>query len=735
MGALFVLPTPRLLVAAAGRTSAGLLVQFRIEADGSLARVQALGQPDLKAPISLAVMAPRSGAAPTATATTPRLYVVERGEPPELVAINPITLRALRRWKLQRGDGDGGVGVALPNGDLIVGTSAGDGAALVQLRVDDEGTTVARGPEVRLPTSHVTCGFSDPLGKYAYFASAASPALFARVDAAEWSARALKASLTLDAADGPVTSCAFDAHRQIAYLGMGGAAGRVVAVAVAAMARLPGAVRVPGYVVAAAPSVPSASYATGAPLVAVSTTQMPPHADHLLPATAATTAGGEALLVRLDDATVCGDCGAHGTCSCGACTCSPGWSGPKCEVGPTCPASCSGHGQCAFAGVCRCDAGWGGKDCSEAACPGGAGGCSGHGVCKGAGQCECFDGWGGADCAAPLCAHNCSSHGSCAAPGACKCDDGWEGHDCATPACPGACSGHGTCGKASLSAERRSFAQLAGLPHQCTCFEGWTGADCATPLCPAGCSGRGRCESPGRCRCQPGWTGPECTKLACPAVGGCLHGTCVAGGASATTGADALGRRCACHPGWSGPRCSHRACPATCRGACTEKGCVCSTPYLRGDDCTQPYCGASACSGHGHCALSPTRAPLSQQPASPMCVCKPGWSGIDCETPVCPNGCGGHGSCVSPGACRCDAGWGGARRQLAECEACCSGHGECVGGKSERRCMCASGWRGRRARSPSARAAPRLARRRSATPRSSRTRRTCTCDTTSARRR
>ena len=28
---------------------------------------------------------------------------------------------------------------------------------------------------------------------------------------------------------------------------------------------------------------------------------------------------------------------------------------------------------------------------------------------------------------------------------------------------------------------------------------------------------------------------------------------------------------------------------------------MCSTPYLRGDDCTQPYCGAAACSGHGQC--------------------------------------------------------------------------------------------------------------------------------------
>ena len=104
MGALFVLPTPRLLVAAAGRTSAGLLVQFRIEADGSLARVQALGQPDLKAPISLAVMAPRSGAAPTATPTCPacdqtfKLFLTTDNLPAaDAAACDPLPRRRRRR--------------------------------------------------------------------------------------------------------------------------------------------------------------------------------------------------------------------------------------------------------------------------------------------------------------------------------------------------------------------------------------------------------------------------------------------------------------------------------------------------------------------------------------------------------------------------------------------------------------------------------------------------------------
>ena len=94
-----------------------------------------------------------------------------------------------------------------------------------------------------------------------------------------------------------------------------------------------------------------------------------------------------------------------------------------------------------------------------------------------------------------------------------------------------------------------------------------------------------------------------------------------------------------------------------------------------------------------------TRAPLSQQPASPMCVCKPGWSGIDCETPVCPNGCGGHGSCDAvnnDGTCDCSGGWSGSNCTVApHCIAVgCGEHGACNTVANDGSCACTKGWSG-----------------------------------------
>ena len=690
VGALFVLPTPRLLVAAAGRTSAGLLVQFRIEADGSLARVQALGQPDLKA----GDLARRDGVAlgrradgdgDDAAAVRRRARRAAR-----LVAINPITLRALRRWKRPRGDGDGGVGVALPNGDLIVGTAAGDGAALVRRGSTTRGRRWRAAPRCASETSHVTCGFSDPLGKYAYFASAASPALFARASTPPSApARALKASLTLDAADGPVTSCAFDAHRQIAYLGMGGAAGRIVAVDVAAMARLPGGGARAGLRRRRRPPRrPSASGDGRAARRGVDDADAAARRHTLTPRRRprrAARRSSSASTTRRCAATAAPTARARAARA----RARPAGRGPSARWGPRAPPAARATAS-APAGVCRCDAGWGGKDCSEAACPGGAGGCSGHGVCKGAGQCECFDGWGGADCAAPLCAHNCSSHGSCAAPGACKCDAAGRG-DCATPACPRAPAA--TARREGVPAPSAAASRSSpASPTSARASRAGRAPTARRRSAPPAAPGRGRCESPGRCRCQPGWTGPECTQLACPAVGGCLHGTCVAGGANATAGADALGRRCACDPGWSGAALLAPRVPGDVPRRVHRRGGVCSTPYLRGDDCTQPYCGASACSGHGHCALSPTRAPLSRQPASPMCVCKPAGRASTARRRSVPTAAAAT-AVRAPRRVPLRRRVGRRALPARRVRGVLLGHGECVGGKSERRCMCASGWR------------------------------------------
>lgn len=41
-------------------------------------------------------------------------------------------------------------------------------------------------------------------------------------------------------------------------------------------------------------------------------------------------------------------------------------------------------------------------------------------------------------------------------------------------------------------------------------------------------------------------------------------------------------------------------------------------------------------------------------------VCMTGWTGENCETPICPDGCQ-HGTCVRPGVCQCRNGYKGSR--------------------------------------------------------------------------
>jgi hypothetical protein len=98
-----------------------------------------------------------------------------------------------------------------------------------------------------------------------------------------------------------------------------------------------------------------------------------------------------------------------------------------------------------------------------------------------------------------------------------------------------------------------------------------------------------------------GWEVAACEQPTCHPV--CEHGTCTRHGERAS---------CACFEGWQGVRCDERHCPASCQahGVCTERGCVCSSPYTHGNDCSQPYCGADACSGHGRCALATMPAEL-----------------------------------------------------------------------------------------------------------------------------
>ena len=128
------------------------------------------------------------------------------------------------------------------------------------------------------------------------------------------------------------------------------------------------------------------------------------------------------------------NCGPHGSCDRGRCSCEAGWTGEKCDQLPYDP-RCSQHGQCKN-GTCICSRGWNGQHCTIgnktiranfyinnrkfkqlplffsclsliAGCPQN---CHGNGRCyseDGEYRCECELGWAGYDCSIQL-ETNCS---------------------------------------------------------------------------------------------------------------------------------------------------------------------------------------------------------------------------------------------------------------------------------------------------------------------------------------
>ncbi|VDK71171.1 unnamed protein product [Anisakis simplex] len=98
--------------------------------------------------------------------------------------------------------------------------------------------------------------------------------------------------------------------------------------------------------------------------------------------------------------------------------------------------------------------------------------------------------------------------------------------------------------------------------------------------------------------------------------------------------------------------------------------------FYYGPGCAK-FCQANDANFHFYCSSEGER------------LCENGWSGPNCDDPVCPNGCG-NGTCIAPGVCRCRRGWQGVTCSQCQVLEGCK-HGYCA---DANQCICEKNWGG-----------------------------------------
>ncbi|XP_030387623.1 low-density lipoprotein receptor-related protein 1 [Scaptodrosophila lebanonensis] len=276
------------------------------------------------------------------------------------------------------------------------------------------------------------------------------------------------------------------------------------------------------------------------------------------------------------------------------CSCTPGWSGARCETSvPECQSRCHNGGSCLItetAGMkCTCPDLYFGEQCEH--CINLT--CEHGGICRetltGTPQCECPDGYSGKRCEINECDDYCQNGGICSigAKGQrqCRCPHGYYGDRCETDSCSDLCLNGGSCIK-----ENHLFS--------CKCPARYIGEHCEVDLCNTSSPPR-FCETNSR----------DCTAIICLNGGTChmVKGLAV----------------CNCTSQWNGD--------------------FCTLPVGEDNPCVR------YCTNGGVCHLN--------EFGQPHCSCIGEWEGSQCNKPPrCVSECGVCRTGSSINECLCDNG-------------------------------------------------------------------------------